>query len=523
MPTKNETERINITISDTMIKEENEKEIKTRVPYTYDDNVRYLVLNQDDVKRIHDGKTLFASLEKDKIYNLLGESGKVVEQIRGEKLFKEHYDPAHQKNKNADKRKSVSEEKTSSSEEKNDKAVSQSSSEKSSSEPEKNIKLKHSTLDSKHTKIEIKKAKFEDKNKKLQEKINKAKSKIERWQAKKDDAQEALKHCKKLLDIPALPAPVVQFLKMYAESKENKIGSLNNKIGIKRDKIDIRQDKITKNNQRISRLDKKLDKLERIDKFLNNMHSSQGRRENFVDSLQQFRKSSLARSRSKLLKLDKKISETQKAFERTHSAEDKVKLRNALHTYSEQRKVLEEKITKLEVMSQKLEAVNLLPDKRADEIINESCEKVSSAINNKADITPNQAVDEVLDVSEQTIDNKFAEMKEEPSQNVEDRLKEAIAYDTMFYGVLTDQTVNSIKQAGYTYDNGMLESAVTEKEVKEQENVSAEQSEKSSEDTHEKKSSPLTRNAIKKSAAAIKAKEADNEAPKKVKSKGQEL
>lgn len=515
MQNNDEVKTVNIKISDGLIKEETEDKIRTRVPRTYDDKERYLILNQNDVEEINNGVTLLATLEKDKIYNLVDKIGDVVEQLNGEQLANKYYDPVPQRKKTVAEETVFEEENETKTDKEN---TSQQSQEKKDSEQ--TVKLSHSVLDSKHTKFEVKRAKLEDRNSKLQEKIKKAETKIEKWQAKKEESQEALKHCQKLLDIPALPAPVMQFLKMYAESKENKIGSLNNKMGSKRKKVDISNDKITKNTQKIARIEKKLNKLERIDTFLNNMHSPQGRRENFVNGLQEFRKSSLVRSRSKLTTLDNKIEKAQKAFETTHSAEDKVKLRNTLQNYSEQRKALEEKIEKLENMNKKLEAVTYLPDKRAEEIVTESCENISSSLKEKQDITANQAVDEVLNISEETIDKTFAKIKEEPSQDIENKLKEAISYDIMYYGVLTDQTVNFIKQAGYTYNNGELELSAIKKEVKEEANVSTE---KSSEDKQEKKSSPLSRDTIKSNAAKIKAKEAKHEAPKQLKSQGQEL
>lgn len=503
MPDKDETTTIDIKISDILIAKETENEIKTRVPRTYDDKERYLILNQDDIEKINNGKTLLATLEKDKIYNLIDKAGNVVEPLNGEQLANKYYDSVPQKKKTVAEETVFNEEDETKTDKEN---TSQQSQDKKDSEQ--NIKLSHSVLDSKHTKFEVKRAKLEDKNSKLQEKIKKAETKIEKWQAKKDDSVEALKQCRKLLDIPVLPAPVVQFLKLYEQSKANKISSLEDKLTDKKQSITSKQNKIEKNNLRISKISKKLTKLENIDKFLNNMHTSQGRRENFVNGLQEFRKSSLTRSKKKLDKLEIKIAVTQKQFDKTHFAEEKVKLRNTLHSLNKQKTFLKDKITKLEGMDKKLEAVNLLPDSRADEIINESCEKISSAISNMPDITTNQAVDNVLDTSEQVIDNKFTEIKEEPSQNAEDRLKEEIAYKVMSSEV--PQDLPSFQNLYNLFD----EPAETPQKSEPQSDKKIEQ---------QRKSSPLSRDTIKRSAATIKAKEQGHEAPKQLKSQGQEL
>lgn len=225
MPDKDETKTIDIKISDILIAKETENEIKTRVPRTYDDKERYLILNQDDIEKINNGKTLLATLEKDKIYNLIDKAGNVVEPLNGEQFANKYYDSVPQKKKTVAEETVFNEEDETKTDKEN---TSQQSQDKKDSEQ--NIKLSHSVLDSKHTKFEVKRAKLEDKNSKLQEKIKKAETKIEKWQAKKDDSVEALKQCRKLLDIPVLPAPVVQFLKLYEQSKANKISSLEDKL-----------------------------------------------------------------------------------------------------------------------------------------------------------------------------------------------------------------------------------------------------------------------------------------------------
>ena len=255
MPDKDETKTIDIKISDILITKETENEIKTRVPKTYGDKERYLILNQDDIEEINNGKTLLATLEKDEIYNLIDKAGNVIEPLNGEQLANKYYDPVPQKKKTVAEETVFNEEDETKTDKEN---TSQQSQDKKDSEQ--NIKLSHSVLDSKHAKFEIKKAKLEDKNSKLQEKIKKAETKIEKWQAKKDDSVEALKQCRKLLDIPALPAPVVQFLKLYEQSKANKISSLEDKLTNKKQSITSKQNKIEKNNLRISKISKKLTK-----------------------------------------------------------------------------------------------------------------------------------------------------------------------------------------------------------------------------------------------------------------------
>ena len=101
-----EAERYDITIGKTypgqeseskqapaMIWDETEQAVKTRVPGTYGANVRFLWLDKKDIRDANNGKSILTSLEKDREYPLYSEDGKVAQSIRGEDLYREHYDP----------------------------------------------------------------------------------------------------------------------------------------------------------------------------------------------------------------------------------------------------------------------------------------------------------------------------------------------------------------------------------------------------------------------------------------------
>ena len=82
-----------ITISKTLIAEENERAVKTRVPGTWGANVRYLWINKENVLDIHGGKTMLPFLDKEKEYKLYDEQNRVTEKKKGDELYKNHYDP----------------------------------------------------------------------------------------------------------------------------------------------------------------------------------------------------------------------------------------------------------------------------------------------------------------------------------------------------------------------------------------------------------------------------------------------
>lgn len=82
-----------ITISKTLIAEENGRAVKTRVPGTWGANVRYLWINKENVLDIHSGKTMLTFLDREKEYKLYDEQNRVTEIKKGEELYKNHYDP----------------------------------------------------------------------------------------------------------------------------------------------------------------------------------------------------------------------------------------------------------------------------------------------------------------------------------------------------------------------------------------------------------------------------------------------
>ena len=87
-----DTSLADITISKNLIAEENEIAIKTRVPGTWGDDVRYLWIRKENAMEIHSGKTILTFLDKDKDYKLYDSENRVVEVKKGSDLYSSHYD-----------------------------------------------------------------------------------------------------------------------------------------------------------------------------------------------------------------------------------------------------------------------------------------------------------------------------------------------------------------------------------------------------------------------------------------------
>lgn len=83
---------VDVTLNTSLIKEENDIAIKTRVPGTWGDNIRYLWIPKDNIMQIHEGKTILTFIDKEKDYKLYDADNRIAEMKKGEALYNNHYD-----------------------------------------------------------------------------------------------------------------------------------------------------------------------------------------------------------------------------------------------------------------------------------------------------------------------------------------------------------------------------------------------------------------------------------------------
>lgn len=83
---------VDVTITRKLITEENDHAVKTRVPGTWGENVRYLWIDKQKAMEIHDGKTILTFLDKDKDYKLYSSDNKIIATMKGSDLYEGHYD-----------------------------------------------------------------------------------------------------------------------------------------------------------------------------------------------------------------------------------------------------------------------------------------------------------------------------------------------------------------------------------------------------------------------------------------------
>jgi len=84
-----DTSLSDITISKKLIVSENNNAVKTRVPGDWG---KHLWINKENIMEIHNGKTMLTFLDRNKNYKIYDEENRVLETVKGEKLFSSNYD-----------------------------------------------------------------------------------------------------------------------------------------------------------------------------------------------------------------------------------------------------------------------------------------------------------------------------------------------------------------------------------------------------------------------------------------------
>lgn len=332
-------------------------------------------------------------------------------------------------------------------------------------------KINNPILASQVEKRQMKIAKLEDKNTALSDKIAKNDTKIAKQQSKIEDAQKTKAYCKTLLESATLPKPLQVFFKSMMDRQENKIERCSKKIDNLQDKNTNLNNKISENNKKISKHTAKIENLQKVDKFLTNMQSREGRRENFVQAVSDLRKTSLERNSEKSLKLDVKIAQKEAALIKATSSVEKVQLRNQITKLQDRLDSVNEKISKLTAMTDKLEKLTALSDQQADKVIENATNNINKQLAANENMSEQAVVDTVVNetgkaITNNEIDNRTTPQNEE--QSIIEKLNGEINNDLAFFGEVTYETAQHIKEAGYELKGNDLQKMPPEQNTQHQ-------------------------------------------------------
>lgn len=350
-------------------------------------------------------------------------------------------------------------------------------------------KMSNSVLAAQVEKRQLKIARLEDKNTALSGKIAKNDTKIENQQAKIEDARKTKAYCKTLLETSALPQPLQIFFKSMMDRQENTITRCKDKIGKLKDKNNSMSDKIRDNNKKIAKHTTKIKDIQKVDKFLTNMQSKEGRRENFIQAVSDLRKTSLERNNEKSLKLDVKIAQKEAALTKVTSSVEKVQLRNQIAKLQDKLNSVNEKISKLTAMSDKLEKLSALPDQQADKVIENATNSINKQLAANQGMNEQAVVDTVVNetgkaITNNEIDNRTTPQNEEKS--IIEKLNGEINDDLAFFGEVTYETAQHIKEAGYELKDNNLHKMPFEQSVDQETKPQQDKAEKQNENRADK-------------------------------------
>lgn len=443
MPDKDRA--VAITIDKSLIQEETEEEIKTRVPGTFSDNIRFLWIKKDNCEEINNAKTILTSLNENSTYMLYDRFGNIAENISGKQLYEAHYDPVSEKNisdkdrvtlvqdmntlgyefvqvegysddflmwkskdevdtKNSfgfdgweavrefvnnvhtlmnnytvqvlqdrinkdysvidygsfDDReiqtaiKNYSQQKAKN----NDITYTKVQTEYDKSEPDNSINIENPILASFYDKYNQKIAKFEDKNTNLNAKINKLNHKITKA-TEFDEVISALEQ--------VIPKSIFTVLNLISQEKQEKIANMQSKLS-------KHESRIADNNKKIHKYESKITLCKKINTFLTNMKTQDGRKENFINGVQEFRSIAIRNASEKFDVTQEKLNKAMSEYGRTHFASEKLKLQKQINNLANKKDKLRDKLIALDALVDKFDTINKMSEQKIENVIEQSCD-----------------------------------------------------------------------------------------------------------------------------------------------------
>lgn len=413
----------NITISRELVAEENDKAVKTRVPGTYGENVRYMWLSKDNATEINNGKTLLTFIDLNREYKLYNKLNDVVQTMSGTELYG-HYGEVNSRISNRPEKqtqKPVDEPTMPEPKKKKENLQFEQSTEKkeeiinpSISEQDKGSTVKNYFLQKAVDSAQLKIDKLTDKNAKLTAKNEKAQIKLDR-------AKALMQKLDVMISSNAFPAPVREAMKILYDRESMKAANLQNKI-------DKRSDKIKLNVNKINKHQSKINAISRVDHFIQNLKTADGRRENFVVGVMEFQKLSVTHAVDKIEKLENKINELSAELKSTRFLQERRKLTNRIYKATDKIDKLNEKIAGFGELGEKLKEFDKADDMTVNKVVDKSVDNIAkAAVENLTEFSKapcetvvaaaGKAIDEITPQKVHVVTKSKAETQQKTSQD----------------------------------------------------------------------------------------------------------
>lgn len=152
-------------------------------------------------------------------------------------------------------------------------------------------------------------------------KNDKLNAKIEKLNIKKVRSAEFVSTVESMRNV--VPMPVYKALSVLSAERRQKIVNINEKIHSH--KLNIKS-----NEQKILKQQSRAENCKKINKFLDNMKSPDGRKENFVKGMQEYGTMAMRTTSEKFDTTQSKLDAAIKAYGQTHYMSEKLKLRKQI-------------------------------------------------------------------------------------------------------------------------------------------------------------------------------------------------
>ncbi len=233
---------------------------------------------------------------------------------------------------------------------------------------------------------------------KIKDKISMLEAKIKDIKATKSSQNDTIQACKTVIDSNTYPKlnPIISSFSAHLEKLDKK----------KDKKIVKKENQLKKAQRKLVKLQRKQKRSKLLKNFISAMvHSSSNKQEAYINAMQALKEDSLGRADRQLDKANSKLDKlNEKLNGSTVSEVDKLKINARIKKVESKRDMLIARINNLNELEQelnKLAKIELVDDKKIDELRNTAVETAEKAAMNGSSVS--ETIDNVAETSSEVI------------------------------------------------------------------------------------------------------------------------
>jgi len=148
-------------------------------------------------------------------------------------------------------------------------------------------------------------------------------------------------------------------------------------------KLSKHESRIADNNKKIHKYESKITLCKKINTFLTNMKTQDGRKENFINGVQEFRSIAIRNASEKFDVTQEKLNKAMSEYGRTHFASEKLKLQKQINNLANKKDKLRDKLIALDALVDKFDTINKMSEQKIENVIEQSCDNIVSDLTGK--------------------------------------------------------------------------------------------------------------------------------------------